>query len=422
MNNKITLLILFILFPFSTILIDMIFIGKYENISYLVKTITIFLLFFIIILYKKKGWNDEISKRFILLTISWSLPYILHLIKFSLDYNYVDFGSIKEILRIISIFIVIIILKRSYPNETDVLFLGRWLFISGFVIGIFSIYFSKNYFPEQLAYMKVTDYVRAGIEISDPNMLAVFFNICFFPALGFLIIEKAFIKKLFFMISILVIILGRAHTFSNAGWIGMIIGSISLLLILDKKYKKIAFKYLSILAICFFILIYALNINKTILYRLLLSDKYVRQSSIESRLLQYSALKELLSKKPYLILTGIGSTPEQPEIYQANEMTLHNSFLRPLLVGGLIAFLSYILINIEITIIFVKAYKNYKNIRKDVYLLIMCFFSSYVTWAFQSLTIPAESSIFTLFFISLSFYIYLLGLKMGLNHKIIDIK
>jgi hypothetical protein len=399
--NNLLISITFIFMPFLGILLR---ITSDETVDFLSKIIRAGLIYIavLIVLVKKNLSIQKEFNKYLLLFGCYAFPYFIHfLISGRSNFQLHNTVAVKELVLFLSVIFIFIIVSMSKFTNINFYFLNQFIFLFGFILSIFSIWFSITYMPEKYVNMFVGDIIRAGTEVTDPNLLGAILNIFSLASIGSFLISKSLIIKSFSLLSFLTSQAGRTLTFSNGALLSIVISLFILVVLLDRKNRKKIIILTTIIVTTFLIVVYVFDLFDIIFYRLMLSDESVKQSSVYSRVDQYISFWSLINENPYVLLYGVGSA-RLPDLLGL-PVTLHNSFLRPLAIGGILSFLGYIGL----------CWLTYKNFKyslthcndEKLKLIIIVLFSGFIGWLFQSLTVPFDASGVNLFFWSIVYSI-----------------
>lgn len=402
-NSVLFVWLIFLIFPFLNIFLG---IGTGEwnrnidkgNFDLLFKgglfLLTVFLYFLIVIFSENNKHNKKILKlnifSFILL-----LFYILSSI-----YN--DSESISEHYRLaVYIFLFFITSTAKLPFQINKLVYFTKFYTYSVII-LFIIIISRGGFDS-------TDYVffRLGHGFVDSNLLAATINLGFIYPIYILLNEPKLINrfKYYFLITLLIVM--NIMTFSNGGLISLVLLFSSIFYYLSsnnsiKYFRKYAYFTISFILI---FLIFNAQLIESVFPRisnLFDFNSKVGQESLGSRIIQYNNLFKVLTNG-FSFVFGVSSG--QITTYIGQEM--HNSFLRPILAGGLFSFISFIFLNMISLNMYRKSIKSFKYLRQNLGTNVsILFFSCYIAWLFQAFTLPYESIPLFWFYFSISAILY----------------
>lgn len=399
--NKIIISILFLLMPFLGAFLRLVMIEETADLPS--KIIRSFLLYFVLIfsITSLKILNiPKSSSKYFLLVFLWTTPYLIHFLFSKSTTEIFNITAVNEIYNLIYLIFAYFILSQIRFRHTDYYFLIKSLSTLGLFLGIPAIWYSINV-KSELTHMYIGQFLRSGVEATDPNLLSAILNISSIASLGLYFIgENRYWKFVAFLI-FLISQIARFLTFSIGGFISIVLSLVSLFFILQRQ-QKIKFFKLTILIIIFFAS--GMLITKTVdifFYRIihLTSDESVAKSAIYSRESQYREFFKLLQQSPEVLLHGIGSAKLPEALGQG--LTLHNSYLRPLAVGGIVSFISYLLLYWLSFKNFIKALKYSFNPKMKF--IVALLFAAFIGWSFQAATLPNDTSLVNLFFFPLAY-------------------
>lgn len=398
MIRKLTILILFLFLPFLGFLLRLTGEETADVVSKVIKIFLVYLIVIIVLSYKKFNLVKDIKKYFTVL-ILFSVPYLFHFIFSKSNIEKFNTYAFNELVVIFYFFIGIIITSIIFFYISDYLFLIWIMSFVGIILSMQSIWFALNYTPERYVQLFVLDVLRAGAEVTDPNLLRAVLNIFSISSLTIYFLYKSLFIKLFAFLTFLLIQAGGMLTFSNAGFLSIVISLFTLYFLIGLENRK---KYVLLVSLILFFALISIVISGAgdiLFYRLKLSDQATLQSSIYSRIAQYEAFLDLIKNKPAVVLTGVGSAmlPEKLGI----ELTLHNSLLRPLAIGGILSFIGYLYLFYLTFSNFRKAIKYISNDKLKT--ISIFFFAGFLGWTFQSLTLPFECSGVNIFFFTIAY-------------------
>ncbi len=329
------------------------------------------------------------------------LPSLLMLSIMLLHYLYSDASgrhtirAEKELLRVTALVIILMVCATKTFKSIDFRILIVGFTLLGCIIGLQSIWNSFSGISSfQHHYVK--GYLRAGMYIIDSNSLGAFMNTVSFFALAGLFTYKGQHNKILFFIAFILIQTGRAFTFSNGSLLNFIV-SIAVATYLVWRYYRDQFRrffsILGMLIVTMLSLTIFTRMFETFLYRVRLSDSFVYKASISSRIGQHLDYFRLIYDEPLRIFIGFGTSGLPHKL--SGGLDLHNSFVRSLATGGIITFLCFMLLyylsirNFLIAI----SHSDYKDRMLPIMLL-----SSFIGWAFQAATLPADTSLIQWFY------------------------
>lgn len=267
-----------------------------------------------------------------------------------------------------------------------VLGIQAWMgFLAG-VATVLSAYLSTT----SLIGNQIGDLTRAGTGYVDPNVLGGYLTVSAICALALSFAGSREARRVYFMLFV-ASSAARFWTFSNGSLLGEICG-VAALLVLTGALRPTRLRkevvLLGVGALAGAAVLLGVHGASLLLDRIPgLSDKLAYGASVTSRVAQYVGVERMISTAPAKLITGVGAVSVVPDL--GTGYTLHNALLRPLLVGGVLAFLSYLLAN-------AVAIRSVLHARRGVMrgtprMLLCGLLAAYVGWTVQSLTLPADS-------------------------------
>ena len=199
-------------------------------------------------------------------------------------------------------------------------------------------------------------------------------------------------------------IAGRFFTFSTGSFLNLIASFVVFTIVIfaiDKKLFKIIIVGGSVFGFCMLLYLYFSDLGSTLLYRIMLSDDYVLEASIGSRLSQYSSVGKAFGKNPEYLVFGFGNilTPQLME----DPIKPHNILLRVISGSGLIGLAMFMYLFLITFYVFLKN-AFHSDSFKSVFSALMV--SLFFGWFLQAQTLPADTSIMTFFYFSVALGIY----------------
>jgi hypothetical protein len=299
----------------------------------------------------------------------------------------------KETYRIAALIVIFLLCAIGGLKKPDYRLLAVSLTAMGAVTGALAI--RHSLIGESERSMRfVANFLRSGTEIMDTNILGAFLNMTSMVAIaGFMTAQRRW--KLAFLAALLLSQAGRFFTFSTGSFYSMVL-SFFVAAILLWKYDRPSFRQflmLSLVVVAIFsVVIFATGTFETFFYRIKISDEYVWRSSIYSRMIQYEDYARLVSNDPARVLYGFGGSWLQ---YSNNGLAFHNSYLRPLVNGGLPALAGFLFLWFLTLRNYMRAIRNSGNKMLAVSILM---FAAFMGWSFQAATLPADASVIQWFF------------------------
>jgi len=395
--NKIAILILFLLMPFLGFLIRMTTLETADLISKITKTLLVYIISLLVV--AKYRLIDKECNKYLGITLFLAIPYLIHFFFSKSNTELFNIFAMNELIVLLYMIIIFIISSMLAFKANDYYFLIWSFVIYGIALAVLSIWFSISIKPTKYFYMYVGKFLRAGTGITDSNMLAAILNICSIAAITVYLIEKNILKKFFSLLAFFISQAGRFLTFSTGGFFSIIISLIVLFLFLKGKDKGKMTKFILIVLVIASAIIMTSGMGEILFYRLKLSDEAVKQSSVYSRLEQHTEFIRIVKQNPLILVYGVGSA-RLPELLGLN-ITLHNSYLRPLAIGGISSFVAIILL-------YWLSFKNFQisfkySTDSKTRIVTASFFAAFIGWLFQLATLPADVSGVNLFFFSFAY-------------------
>lgn len=405
------LLVIAVLIQIPLLPIDILMDGKLGFVDDILKVSFIVFSFFLIL---KNIHHIKLSKyELIYYLLSFFYVFSVFLVTLtSLDNSSVKYlNSVKELFRLllfmVSLLLLPILVSKIGKIKDKYLYL---LILYGLVLSVASIYNSFYGYAENLG-RYVGSLVRAGADVFDSNLLSAILNIFTAMGIGMLILRC---KKNLALVLIVLSFIGRSLTFSTSGWIGFAILIICSLIVLKSKfyqnYKIINAKFIfgaTLISAISFLLILNFNLADIIFYRLNLSDEYVQEASVGSRVRQYENTINYIYNDFTALFSGVGISAIPSVTGTGYDM--HNSILRALLSGGFVALISFMALQVMLFLIMFKCVNIDRFESKFDSLLAWTFITTYPAWFVQMQTLPADSSAIMLIYIVLGFYLLLIN-------------
>lgn len=369
-----------------------------------------FALAFMILLFQRKKLNmPRDIWIYILAGIFILFSFLVNYLLFDYSDDFTAFQAKKEIVRL-AIVLVVFVLCVAVSSDTSDYRLFVYAFgIMGLLLSILAIHHSLTGEVEApSAY--VGDYLRAGTETTDTNYLGAILNIVSVAVLIGCLIQNKLLSKILFLSLLVIIQCARFATFSTGSLLSFVITVIAAICLLEKyrmETLKPFLKTVLFLTFLFIILIWRTGLLTTIFYRVLLSDDTVKQSSINSRVDQYKEYIEFIKEKPASLILGIGTANARTMLGTGGHF--HNSYLRPLAVGGIVAFGCFLFLWWHCLRDFIFSIKTSQE-NEVHHMVSIFFFASFIGWSFQSGTLPADASTIQWFF-----FIFAYLLRHGSN-------
>lgn len=374
-----------------------------ETADLISKIIKAFLLYaagiLIVTNYRKILFIDKEYGKYIWSTLFLAIPYFIHFFFSKSNIELFNNYAVNELV-VFAFMIMIFTISAIFNFKFNDYHFLVWSFaIFGIALSLQAIWYSISVTPTRLIDRYVGEFLRAGTEATDPNLVSAILNICSMAAIGSYLIGKNIVGKALSIFAFLISQAGRALTFSTGGFFSLLFSLIILSMFLKGNNRKSLFGFIIIILIVSCGIIISLGIADILFYRILFSDESVMQSSIYSRVDQYREFLRLIEENPLILLHGTGSA-RLPELLGLN-ITLHNSYLRPLAVGGVISFMAFIFL-------YWQCIKNFQNSLRYIHepkmkLIIITVFAAFIGWSFQAATLPADASGINLFFFSIAY-------------------
>ena len=201
--------------------------------------------------------------------------------------------------------------------------------------------------PSWLVHIGSQTYLRAIATFPDPHMLAFFLGLLLPLALSLFFLEK---KKRWLIASSLILI-ADLFTFSRGGYLGLLVGSLMLLIIIRKDFIQ---RHRQSLILASLVLFLILVIPNPISLRFF-SSFNLQEGSNEGRLAMWNKANTLIIQHP---LTGIGignfSLSINPLATYRNPIYAHNTYLDITAEAGILAGLAWLGILLSTLINFLK--------------------------------------------------------------------
>ncbi len=179
---------------------------KLPVIVIIVKAIQIFLFYLIVVFliahYRKTSITKEWVKYF-WITFFLAIPYFIHFFVSRSNTELFNTYALNEL--IILAFLILIFTVSSLLNFrfSSYHFLAWSISIYGIALGLLSIWYSISILPTRYMDRYIGEFLRAGTEATDPNLISAVLNICSMAAIGLYLIEKSIIKKILSIFNLL---------------------------------------------------------------------------------------------------------------------------------------------------------------------------------------------------------------------------
>lgn len=365
--------------------------------------LAVFALAFMILLFQRKKLNMPRDIWIYILPGTFILFYLLvnHLVSDYAD-DFITFQARKEIVRL-AIVLVVFGLCVAVSSDTSDYRLFVYAFgILGLLLAILVIHHSLTGEIEE-SWEYVGSYLRAGSKTTDANYLGAILNMVSVAVLIGCLIQNRLLSKIFFLSILVITQAARFATFSTGSILSFVITVIAAICLL-KKYRtemlKPFVKIVLFVIFLFIVLIWRTGLLTTVFYRVLLSDDTVKASSIYSRLNQYKQYIDFVKEEPLKLIFGIGTTNVPTLLGTGGH--LHNSYLRPLAVGGIGTFVCFLFLWWHCLKDFVFSIKTSQT--NEVHQIVsIFFFAGFIGWSFQAATIAADTSTIQWFFFMLAY-------------------
>lgn len=371
------------------------------SIDKIFKILVIGLAFIVLLFRKKRFYLPKDIWVYILIGIFFILCLLINYLFYSEGDDFNAFRAKKEIVRLAVILIIFLLCGGLLSENSDYKIFVYIFGMFGLVVSILSLYQTFTGQSERTS-AYIGGYLRAGVDITGLSLggaLNIIFSVCM---IGYLIKDK-FIHKLLFFLSLVIIQGARFATFSTGTLLSSIITiviSIFLLRVYHIKALRDFLKITIFMIFLFSIFMWKTGLTKTIFYRAFFSDEHVKQASFYSRLDQHKGYLKLVRERPENLVFGVG-TARLPALL-GKDLDLHNSYLRPLAVGGVVAFVCYLFLCWFCLRDFLFSIKTQHT--DEVHLIVSIFFlAAYVGWAFHAATFPADTSCVQWFFFIFAF-------------------
>lgn len=367
----------------------------------------------VLTIYKKLALDKEFGK-YLLCILFLSLPYLFHFLFSKSRIEEMNIVAMNELVIFLYMILIFALLSIISFKSSDYYFTVLSFVFFGIILSSLSIWFSLSMTPERYLDRFVGGFLRAGTEVTDPNLLGALLNLCSMTAIGLYLFKETALIKTFSILSFLIIQAGRFLTFSTGSFFNILISLLILPALLPRKHRGKMFKLFIIIITLSTVVIVASGLAEVLFYRITFSDEAAKESSIYSRIDQHREFIRLLEEKPIILFYGVGSA-KLPEMLNL-PVTLHNSYLRPLAVGGLTAFSAFIFLYFLCFRNFFISFKYTSDLKMK--LLIAIFFSAFIGWSFQAATLPFEASGINLFFFTIAYSLKRTVWREYENHNI----
>ena len=234
---------------------------------------------------------------------------------------------------------------------------------------------------------------RFGIGIVDPNYLSAVISIALIYPLMVMLTSNKLSEIIIAALASMLLIVFKLLTGSTGGVLSLIVTFVSMLIMLNGRQgnRYVTYLALSIFFPAFILSIFLPEIFSQAFYRILAvvnNDVEIMSQSVDSRMIQYQKFFALILQDNFSYVFGVSSEKITSFIGQE----LHNSFLRPILAGGIFSFILFLFLNAYVFVIGKRATVRYRRLGlRNENLLSVLLLSFFVGWCFQSLTVPQET-------------------------------
>jgi hypothetical protein len=306
----------------------------------------------------------------------------------------------KELVRMMAFVAAFFFAATVYLKSKDYRLLIYCFAFLAIFVGIFSTWHSMSERVVRLG-MQVGDFnfIRAGVDRVGTNRLGAVLNLASLVVIaGFFVEKKTYIRVLF-LAGLIIAQIGRFMTFSTGSFLNIVIAlmvALFMLWIYEREIFRKALKLITVVVVLFVVVILISGTGDLLFYRLMMSDDIVLMSSVYSRINLYAGFLSLVSSEPGGLLFGFG-TAELPSLMGTGDHDIHNSYLRPLAAGGIIGFLSFL-------VLYGLCFRNFilsiRSAHADKPFRIVCifFFAAFMGWSIQAGLNPSDTGIIMWFF------------------------
>lgn len=397
--SKIIATIIFLFIPFLGFLIRMTAEESSDIVSKIIKAFLLYIVCFLIVASCKKISIDKEYGKYFWATLFLAIPYLIHFFLSKSHIEHFNTYAMSELIVLAYMIILFTVASLMNFEFNDYRFLLWGFAICGIVLGFQSMWYSVSVVPTSFLDRYVGEFLRAGTEATDPNLVSAVLNICSMAGIGLYLIGKNIIGKIFSIFAFLISQAGRFLTFSTGGFLSILISLTILFLLLKGNVRRAMFRFIIIILIISSVLIISSGMADILFYRITFLDEATAQSSVYSRLEQHSEFLRLMGERPLMLLFGVGSA-RLPELLGLN-ITLHNSYLRPLAIGGIISFGAFVFLYWLCLRNFQKSLRYTLNPKMKF--IIAPLFAAFIGWSFQAATLPADSSGVNIFFFVIAY-------------------
>ncbi len=361
-----------------------------------------FALAFMILLFQRKKLNIPRDIWIYILAGTFILfSFLINYLVSAYPDDFIAFQAKKDIIRLAIILLVFVLCAAVSSDTSDYRPFVYAFAILGLLLGILTIYNSfTGKFGESWHY--VDGYLRAGAKTTDSNLLGAVLNIASVAVLIGCLIQNNLLSKIFFLSLLIIIQAARFATFSTGSLLSLVITVIAAMCLLKKYHAEMLKPFLKIVLFVIFVFIIMIlrtGLSNTVFYRVLLSDDVVKGSSIDSRVGQYKEYIEYIKEKPANLILGIGSVNART---MSTGGQIHNSYLRPLVEGGIVAFGCFLFLWWRCLKDFFFSIKTSQT-NEVHHIVSIFFFASFIGWSFQAGTVPSDISTIQWFFFILAY-------------------
>ncbi len=310
----------------------------------------------------------------------------------------------KDIIRIYMSIVIIILTGLLCTDKISTRRLALVLGYVGAIVGVGAIHHSMTGSAVNAGRYITTGLIRAGSETSDSNALAGFLNLSSFMLIYLLLDAKDKKSKMILMAGLIICQIGRTLTFSTGGVISFLFSVILVWLINAKNKNSLSSNVKSAIFVVIAGILVAValisspNLQEILFSRFDYDNKYIYESSIGSRMSQFSIFYELITEDITNLIVGMGYAATVQKMGLGFE--IHNVFLRVMSAGGMIGLIIYVMFlkNLERVL-----RENWTEIdsrkNSDQWQFSVCVYAAYLGWVLQALTLPVDVSVLMFSFV-----------------------
>lgn len=306
----------------------------------------------------------------------------------------------KEVVRLGTLLTIFLLAACVRLRARDINFLTVLLSALALLISAVAVFQSLTGVAITEAH-RVGELTRAGLQVTNPNYLAAFFNLFTFIALAGYFTATRRNMRAFYLTTAAAAFIARFFTFSNGSLLSLAASTLFIIVVARRPgseiYSRFARGALAVVILLAAVMI-PTGLHQSAFARLKPGGFHLDRSSIGSRIEQYEAYGKLVEKEPSSLLWGVGAADLPGRL---TGLDLHNSYLRPLAAGGVFAFTGFLGLVYLCCRNFKGAIKKAGTRGSAVSTLSLFLYAAFVGWIVQAATLPNDSgTLFWFFFIT----------------------